>query len=82
MNCKEVTDFLSAYLDGTLPLRQRLIFRLHLLFCRHCRNYLNSFAETVRLVRAQRDAASDHENEPIPEPLVQAILAARREKSE
>jgi predicted anti-sigma-YlaC factor YlaD len=78
MNCKEVAEFLSDYLDGTLPLRQRLIFKLHLLLCRDCRNYLASFAETIRLATSQRPMPGADGAPPIPEPLVQAILAARR----
>ena len=77
MTCKEVIEFLADYLDGSLPLRQRLVFHLHLMFCRHCRRYLKSYADTVRLSRALRHQLPS-EIEPAPEKLVQAILAARR----
>ena len=57
MTCKEVIDFLGDYLDRALPWRQRLVFNLHLVLCRHCRRYLASYSETVRLARALgRDA--------------------------
>ena len=49
MSCQEVTEFLADFLDGELPLRQRLVFRLHLLMCPDCRRYLDSYAATIRL---------------------------------
>ena len=77
MTCKEVIDFLGEYLDGALPWRQRLVFNLHLVLCRHCRRYLASYSETVRLARASgREPSSGAQL--VPEELVQAILAARR----
>ena len=80
MNCREVADFLSDYLDGTLPLRQRLMFRLHLLVCRDCGRYLDSFAATVKLAHSLGERPAEEDNSPIPEALVQAILAARGDK--
>ncbi len=77
MNCREVTDFLSDYLDGALPLRQRIAFKLHLLLCRDCRRYLDSFATAVKLTRSLGVRSAAVDNAPIPEALVQAILAAR-----
>ncbi len=77
MSCQEITEFLADYLDGQLPLRQRLVFWLHLLVCRDCRRYLDSYATTIRLTRAL-GANSPAENlATVPEELVQAILAAR-----
>ena len=79
MNCKEVTDFLSEYLDGTLPLRQRLAFKLHLLLCRDCRGYLDSYTATIKLTRSLRQHEALQDISPIPIGLVQAILAAHRQ---
>jgi hypothetical protein len=76
MACREVIGFLDDYLDGKLPRRQRWAFKLHLLLCRHCRRYLASYATTIRLATNVGDANGDIE--PIPEELVQAILAAKR----
>jgi predicted anti-sigma-YlaC factor YlaD len=77
MNCREVTEFLSDYLDGELPLRQRLTFKLHLLLCRDCRRYLQSFATTIELTRSLGDRTTADAGPPVPNALVQAILAAR-----
>jgi len=77
MTCKEVIDFLGDYLDGALPWRQRVVFNLHLVLCRHCRRYLASYSETIRLTRASgREPRSEAER--VPEELMQAILATRR----
>jgi anti-sigma factor RsiW len=73
ITCRELEEFIVDYLDGTLPWRQRLVFRIHLFFCRECRDYLASYTHTIALGKAalrQTDA-------PIPEELVRAILAAR-----
>ena len=77
MACKEVIDFLGDYLDRALPWRQRLVFNLHFVLCRHCRRYLASYSETIRLTRAAGREAS-LEVQPVPKALLQAILAARR----
>lgn len=77
MTCKEAIDFLGNYLDGALPWRERLVFHWHLAFCRHCREYLSSYAETVRQTRALRSDV-DLETQDVPAELVRAILAARR----
>ena len=77
MSCKDVTEFLSDYLDGALPMRQRLAFKLHLLMCRDCRKYLDSYVTTVKLANTLRKPTEPEEVLPIPEELVQAILAVR-----
>jgi predicted anti-sigma-YlaC factor YlaD len=78
MNCQEVIDFLSEYLDGTLPWHRRALFWLHMRLCPDCRNYFASFCRTLALVRTTaRDFASD-QLPAIPPELVQAIQAARK----
>ena len=81
MNCQEVSEFLMDYLDSTLPLRQRLVFKLHLLLCRDCRRYLDSYETTVQLTHSLRAEPSSENMPPIPPELVQAILAARGSQS-
>ena len=77
MTCKEAIGFLGDYHDGALPWRERLVFHWHLAFCRHCRQYLSSYAETVRQTRALRSDV-DIETQDVPAELLRAILAARR----
>ncbi len=77
MTCKDIADFLSEYLDRTLPWSQRLVFRLHLLLCRDCRRYLDSYQKTDHAICQLKDPGTSQE-ESVPEDLVKAILAARR----
>lgn len=78
MTCRELIDFLMAYLDGELPTAERAEFDGHLGDCPDCRAYLATYQQTVQLeVDAFRDL--DREvPEGVPEHLLLAILAARR----
>ncbi|MEX2660682.1 MAG: zf-HC2 domain-containing protein [Vicinamibacterales bacterium] len=51
LNCKEITQRASDFLDGTLPWRDRLEVRLHLMMCRFCREYLRQMNLVVRTLR-------------------------------
>ena len=77
MTCQELLDFLMSYLDDELPTGQRAEFDRHLGVCPACVAYLDSYRRTIAL--AGRLAA--HESAvaaEVPEPLISAILAARR----
>lgn len=50
LNCRDVTQHASDYLDKTLPLGQRLRLRLHLFMCIHCRRYLKQLRATIGLI--------------------------------
>lgn len=77
MTCQDVAAFLSDYLDGSLPVWQRIAFGFHLRFCRDCRHYLDSYQKTRSLLEAMAIECRAETDESIPESLVQAILAAR-----
>jgi anti-sigma factor RsiW len=79
MTCRELADFLLAYLDGELNARERSRFDRHLFWCRPCRAYLDSYRTTVQLARSLGKPARDELPEPVPEALVQAVLAVRGE---
>jgi anti-sigma factor RsiW len=76
MNCRELTDFLMAYLDDELPAEQRSAFEFHLHGCDSCVKYVESYRATVALGRA---ACAEDVPVPadVPEALVRAILASR-----
>lgn len=79
LTCREVIDFVMAYLDGELPARERAIFDAHLAICRDCRTYLASYRAALALHQQSHGGASPPAHLPeIPEDLVQAILAARQ----
>lgn len=77
MTCRDVLDFLMAYLDGELPARERGVFEEHLAGCADCRFYLQNYQSTVRLMQAACDLEKEPAQAGVPEDLVQAILAAR-----
>lgn len=50
MDCNELVELVTAYLDGELDPDTRARFDLHLVDCDGCANYLQQFRETVRTV--------------------------------
>lgn len=50
MDCNELVELVTAYLDGSLDLEQRARFDAHLLECDGCDNYLQQFRATVATV--------------------------------
>jgi anti-sigma factor RsiW len=79
MTCRELIDFLMAYLDGELPAERRALFDAHLEICAACQRYLDGYRESIALGRAacDPDAADAPVPDEVPEELVQAVLAAR-----
>lgn len=74
MNCREMTDFLSAYLSGEMPPDERDRFEEHLKYCPPCVQYLDGYKKTIEVGRK----CCEHEKAAVPEDLVQAILNSRR----
>ncbi len=50
MDCNELVELVTAYLDGELDPDTRARFDTHLVDCDGCENYLQQFRETVRTV--------------------------------
>ena len=59
MDCNELVELVSAYLDGSLDMDTRARFDMHLTECDSCENYLQQFRETVRTVGRIRDDELD-----------------------
>ena len=76
LTCRELIDFLAAYLDAELPPAEHAAFEAHLAICPHCVDYLASYRETIRLGK-QALAAETLRPEDVPGELIDAILAAR-----
>ena len=77
MTCRELADFIHAYLAGELPSDVQRGFEAHLEICAACREYLRAYKATVDLGRRafaadDRDASAAD----VPEDLVTAILNA------
>ncbi|HEY9266333.1 MAG TPA: zf-HC2 domain-containing protein [Mycobacterium sp.] len=55
MDCDELVELVTAYLDGSLDPDTRARFDEHLLECDGCGNYLQQFRSTVATLGAIRD---------------------------
>lgn len=78
LNCEQAIGFLAAYLEGSLPPNVKALFDAHLAECPECCDYLASYQMTLQLAR-QAPLASQP---PLPESLVNAILAAKQSDDE
>jgi anti-sigma factor RsiW len=76
LSCRELIEFLAAYLDDELPPHERAAFEAHLSLCPYCVDYLSAYRRTIHL--GKRAWAADAEIlEEVPAELLGAILAAR-----
>lgn len=55
MDCNELVELVTAYLDGSLDPDTRERFDVHLLECDGCENYLQQFRATVQTLGAIGD---------------------------
>lgn len=51
LDCNELVEIVTAYLDGSLDLETRARFDEHLLECDGCDNYLQQFRVTISVDR-------------------------------
>lgn len=81
MKCKELTDFIMAYLDNELEQETRTTFEYHLGRCPACVAFLDSYRKSIEL---GREAFTCPEGRPAashaPEALIKAILEATKGK--
>lgn len=85
LTCRDFVEVIMAWLDGELEPAARQLFETHLEACPDCVNYLESYKVTVALEKCVCDAdGPDGPDGPVPddvpEELVQAVLAARRQR--
>jgi len=78
ITCSEFEEFIYAYLDGSLHPSKRYKFDLHLKICRECRDYLERYEASLKLVKNINSGAKTKELENVPEDLINAILEARK----
>jgi hypothetical protein len=76
LTCREVLDFLLAFLENELDADTRFAFERHLAICVSCVAYLHSYQRTVELVRTAWSDETPAEDA-LPADLVAAVLAAR-----
>ncbi len=59
MDCNELVELVTAYLDGALDLDTRARFDMHLLECDGCENYLEQFRSTIKTLGRINDDQLD-----------------------
>ncbi len=79
MTCETLIDFLADYLEGRLPLGQRVAFEVHLALCSQCRAYLRNYQATIRASKAAYGSSEGQELPELPPELVEAITNALRD---
>jgi anti-sigma factor RsiW len=78
MTCREVADFLAAYVSGTLAADVRAQFDRHLAVCPNCRAYLATYRAAIEVGRRAFAAPDDDAQTEVPAELVSAIMDAVR----
>ncbi len=78
MTCRELAEFLSAYLAGELPPMQMVEFERHLAVCDDCVHYIDTYKMTIELGRAALKPPAAETPPSVPDDLLRAILAARK----
>jgi anti-sigma factor RsiW len=76
LTCRELIEFLMAYVEEELLAEERARFDAHLAICPHCVDYLHGYRESIRLGKAALDAEGPIPDE-VPVELLDAILASR-----
>ena len=76
MNCKECTEFIQDYLADELPATQKRVFEGHLELCPPCLTFLDNYRQTLAIGKM----CVEDQEEPLPDALLKAILAARSAK--
>lgn len=60
LQCKEVAEEASNYIDGDLPLGKRIGVFFHLVFCRFCRNYVQQIRCTIATIATIKPKEKDN----------------------
>jgi len=71
MNCRQVVELMTAYLEGALSPSDRARFEEHIAGCDGCTAYLAQLRMTLRVVGRLA-------HEPIPEPIQSELVDAFR----
>jgi len=75
LTCKELTEVLTDYLEGVMPLEDRARFEAHLAICEGCVTYVDQMRQAIATTNALR--VEDVE-ETAPDDLLAAFRAWKR----
>ncbi len=81
LTCREFEEFIISYLDGDLPLAQSRVFKMHLLMCRECREYLDAYKRSIELNQSFLKDSEDSIPESVPDTLIKAIVSSTFNRS-
>ncbi len=70
--CRDFVELATDYLEGALPVEQRVVVERHLAFCHPCIDYLQQMRATI-------DAAGALRAQDVPEPVMESLVQAFRE---
>ena len=59
LNCRDVSELVTEYAEGSLSPRRRLAVRVHLFLCSMCRAYLDQMQKTRNLLSGRPLAPPD-----------------------
>ncbi len=51
LNCKELSEQASDYIDKNLSFLERVQFRLHIMMCKHCHRFVEQLTVTVNATK-------------------------------
>jgi len=71
MSCRDLTELVTDYSEGRMPLFKRWMFRLHIAMCGVCRRY-------VRQVKLTVDTLGKMPPEPMPDEVKAALMSTFR----
>ena len=55
LNCQELVELVTDYLEGALSNRDRARFEAHIASCENCREYVAQFEQTIALTGTLRE---------------------------
>lgn len=47
LTCRQLTELATDHVEGATPLGQRISVWMHLAMCKHCREYLRQYRQTI-----------------------------------
>ena len=75
LTCKELTEVLTDYLEGVMPLQDRARFEAHLTLCEGCVTYVDHIRQVIKTARTLRP---DDVEATAPDDLLEAFRAWKR----
>lgn len=73
LQCREVVDILTDYLEGALPAERRVVLEQHLLFCDGCSAYVDQLRASIALTGRLQEAD-------VPAPVMDRLVRAFAER--